>query len=827
MTTLRAALTKQLADKVQRYGLVIWEDRGGEYKDVAPSVVPEDVRFEPFNGSWYDLRQRIESAVSGDRPPRLVVYTPAPIKEDDPLAEVRDAAGKFTRRLSTLVGQSLRGTLSPARITAISEQARTLQEAEMAAEGLGETDVRLTRVMGARTPLELLVSVLIGASDDDLSSAGLWDAVAAMANQTVGADVAGVSDELRHDLFQHLLLADISRVIEGPLPDTLQAASSSLSASQRRSTQDLLERLRGATGGLAAYRRLATDADNRFALADNLDWRSGLEDAVGTPALEQVLLKRSIRFIQETDYGKALKIAERRLRVSPWVSDPKSEWGGLWRTVQAIADLYTELAKADPPTEEGPGGILAWYVERAWRVDRAHRRMELARSELRMFGDLEGSLTAARIAYEGWLDDLLNLFVSSVADHALDTVGLIRQGEVHDRFVAAGPGPTAYVWVDALRYELGVELTDRLRHITEKVELHAAVAAPPTITQVGMANLLPRASSALTLELEENRLQVSIGGTPVNSVRQRRDLLRARHGRVADLNLNDASQRGERALGNVIQDADLILIRSQEVDAAGESGLQSVAWSHFQTAIDLLANVIARLAQCGVERVVISADHGFIALSQNLGAQRTVDPPVSTAGTTKRRVFIGRGGMSNQATARIPLASCGIPGDLDLIVPRGLAVFRAGGGRQFFHGGLSPQELIVPVIVVEPRRAPEPQKLKVGITVAGGRITTGIFAATISFDGDLFTNAVRVRVFAGSGGGPPVARVVSGDGYDPDTGTVTVGTGRSSVLTFRVIENLGANTEVSLQVLDARTGLKLASATVPVPSPVVVRDELE
>ncbi|MDE0375151.1 MAG: PglZ domain-containing protein [bacterium] len=827
MTTLRAALTKQLAQKVQRYGLVIWEDRGGEYKDVASSVAPEDVLFEPFNGSWYDLRRRVESAVSGDRPPRLVVYTPAPIKDDDPLAEVRDAAGKFTRRLSTLVRQSLRGTLSPARITAISEQARTLREAEMAAEGPGETDVRLTRVMGTLTPLELLVNVLTGASDDDLSNAGLWDAVVAMANQTVGADVAGVSDELRHDIFQHLLLADISRVIGGPLPDTLQTASSSLSASQRRSTQDLLERLRGATGGLAAHRRLATAADTRLALADSLQWRPGLEDAVGTPALEKVLLGRSIRFIQETDYGKALEIAERRLEVSPWVSDPNSGWGGRWRTVQAISRLHAELAKANPPLEVGPCEMLAWYVEQGWLVDRAHRRLELARSELRRFGDLEDTLNAARIAYETWLDHLLDRFVSSVTDKALETDGLIRQGEVHDRFVAEGQGRTAYVWVDALRYELGMELADALGHITKNVTIHAAVAAAPTITQVGMANLLPGAASDLGLELEGNRLRVSIGGTRVNSVRQRRELLRARHGSVADLDLNDASQKGEKALGNAIEGADLILVRSQEVDSAGESGLLSVAWSHFQTVIGLLANVIARLAQCGVERVIISADHGFIALSQSLGAQRTVDPPAGGVGITKRRVFVGRGANPRQATARVPIASCGIPGDLDLIVPRGLAVFRAGGARQFFHGGLSPQELIVPVIVVESRRAPEPQKLKVGITVAGGRITTGIFAATISFDGDLFTNEVRVRVFAGSGGGPPVARVVSGDGYDPDTGTVTVGTGRSSVLTFLVIENLGANTEVNLQVLDARTGLKLASATAPVASPVVVEDELD
>ena len=827
MTILRAALTEQLAQKVQRYGLVIWEDRGGEYKDVASSIAPEDVRFEPFNGSWYDLRQRIEGAVSGERPPRLVVYAPAPVKDDDPLAEVRDAAGMFSRRLSTLVRQALTGSLSPARIAAISEEARTLREAEIFAEGSGETDVRLARLMGARTPLELLVSVLTGASNDELSNAGLWDAVADMAITRVGANVVGVSDDLRNGLFQHLLLCDLSRVIEGPLPDALSTAPTSLSATQRRSARDLLERLRRTTGGLAAYRRLATAADTRLALTDSLEWRPGFENALGTPASEKVLLARSIWLMQKTDYGEALEIAERRLEVSPWVSDPHSGWGGQWRTVQAIARLHAELAKADPPTGDGPGRILAWYVERGWLVDRAHRRMELARSELGTFGDLEDTLTASRIAYERWLDDLLDLFVSSVTDHALDTDGLIRQGEVHDRFVATGPGRTAYVWVDALRYELGVELAEALRHITEKVDIHAAVAAPPTITQVGMANLLSGAASDLTIELDEDRLQVSIGGTPVNSVRQRRDLLRARHGSVADLDLNDASQKGEKALGNAIEGADFILIRSQEVDSAGESGLLSVAWSHFQTVIGLLANVIARLAQCGVQRVIISADHGFIALSQNLGAQRTVDPPAGAAGTTKRRVFVGRGGAPNQATARVPLASCGIPGDLDLIVPRGLAVFRARGGRQFFHGGLSPQELIVPVIVVEPKRAPEPQKLKVDITVAGGRITTGIFAATISFEGDLFTNEVRVRVVAGSGSGPPVARVVSGDGYDPDTGTLTVGTGRSSVLTFLVIENLGANTKVNLQVLDARTGLKLASATAPVSSPVVVKDELD
>jgi hypothetical protein len=155
-----------------------------------------------------------------------------------------------------------------------------------------------------------------------------------------------------------------------------------------------------------------------------------------------------------------------------------------------------------------------------------------------------------------------------------------------------------------------------------------------------------------------------------------------------------------------------------------------------------------------------------------------------------------------------------------------LAVFRAGGGRQFFHGGLSPQELVVPVVVVDLAPAAEPQKLRVDVSVAGGRITTGVFAATLGFDGDLFTNQVTVRVVA-AGEGAPVARVVSGDGYDPDTGTVAVARGQPAVLTFQVTDNLPAGTEVDLQVLDARTGRKLAASSVAVAAPIVVEDDLD
>jgi hypothetical protein len=183
--------------------------------------------------------------------------------------------------------------------------------------------------------------------------------------------------------------------------------------------------------------------------------------------------------------------------------------------------------------------------------------------------------------------------------------------------------------------------------------------------------------------------------------------------------------------------------------------------------------------------------------------------------------------VPDPATVRVALADCGVTSDLDIVVPRGLAVFRAGGGRQFFHGGLSPQELLVPVIVVSVTKSPRPQKLEVRVQVAGERVTTGVFAATIEFSGDMFTDEVTVRVVAAGRSGAPVARIVSGDGYDPERGTISVPAGRASVLTFQITANLAAGSKLDLQVLDARTGVRLGSSSVAVAAPIVVEDALD
>ena len=69
--------------------------------------------------------------------------------------------------------------------------------------------------------------------------------------------------------------------------------------------------------------------------------------------------------------------------------------------------------------------------------------------------------------------------------------------------------------------------------------------------------------------------------------------------------------------------------------------------------------------------------------------------------------------------------------------------------------------------------------------------------------------------------------MVSGDKHDAETGTVTVTTDAPGVLTFQVTANLAAGDEVTLELLDARTGRKLAASTVAVAAPITVEDSLD
>ena len=834
MTALRDYLSTELAKKISQKGVVVWQDVEREYVEVAASVCPPTTRFVAYQGSWYALRREVEGLLAGEAPPSLLVYAPARAPRDDAIEELRAAGSSYTLRLSTLTKNALKGQLSEQRLGEIGSQARTLLEAEAALDSEAGADIRLIAVLGASDAWTMTLRILTRERAAELEASDGWSAAGVLLSAQVGGTLSGSGEELSRNALRQMVLTEVAAAVPA-LPKALASAWGPANAEQRRRSSDLLAAWRTDTSQRSEYGSLALAVDHELGLARVLEWADGLAGCVATPALEDIAFQEAVRRLGNRDAPGAGSLADRRLRISPWVlpQGPDSEgWSAKaaqWRAVQATAQLLREVSETKPPKRASPAEHLEWYVLSGWKVDRAHRRFEVARNDLRVHGALEPAFTDARVAYDQWLDSTLLAFTAGVELNGFDVGALSRQGDVYKRWVRDGPRPTAYVWVDALRFELGMDLSDGLRADGQHVEIYGVVAAAPTITPVGMANLTPSAGTGLSLEIVSGKLSVSVNGDPVTNVPDRVERLRAAQGsKVLDRSLDVVAGQGEKELKRSAGDADLLLVRSQELDSAGESGMLNAAWSQFSAVLELLRNLVARLGQAGVRRIVITADHGFVTLSRDLGPDRAIDPPAGGLGELHRRGWVGKGASTTPSTLRVALVSTGVQSDLDLIVPRGLAVFRAGGSKQFFHGGLSAQELVIPVLVIDTQAVPAPKELTVEVNVAGGRITTGAFAATIGFTGNLFTTEITVRVVAkGAVGSGAVARVVSGDGFDASTGTIALrADGMPPVLTFQVTANLKRDMTVDIDVFDARTGVRLGGTEASVSANIVVDEEL-
>ena len=101
-------------------------------------------------------------------------------------------------------------------------------------------------------------------------------------------------------------------------------------------------------------------------------------------------------------------------------------------------------------------------------------------------------------------------------------------------------GKTAYVWVDALRFEMARELGEVLQGDFE-IDLRPAIAAIPSITEIGMAALLPHADqSAKVVAMGNGKLGLEIDGTLIKDRKDRVAFLKQHAGvPVFDAKLDD------------------------------------------------------------------------------------------------------------------------------------------------------------------------------------------------------------------------------------------------------------------------------------------------
>jgi hypothetical protein len=215
----------------------------------------------------------------------------------------------------------------------------------------------------------------------------------------------------------------------------------------------------------------------------------------------------------------------------------------------------------------------------------------------------------------------------------------------------------------------------------------------------------------------------------------------------------DALVPANKATREAVRQASFVLVTSQEIDLLGEGDSIGHAREFMDTTLPKLARAFRVLVDLGVQRIIVAADHGYL-FGDELDDDLTLPAPGGYTADLHRRVWIGRGGQLTDHVLRVPVQALNLGGDLELATPIGLACFKAGGNKSYLHGGLSLQELIIPVLMLQPVAAPTTASAQIEWKLKPGanKITTRFYSVQVSGQAvgmfDLVPPRVRLEVRA-------------------------------------------------------------------------------
>lgn len=786
------------------------------------------VRFARFEGSWFGLKGALEPFLAGDgRPdPPLLAYVPRPLpfKKHDVLTELVLAGRRLTWILDDEARTCLRQQFTDGVIDGVLDGGTaTYEDVVRFLTQNTRTASKLKALLPNRSDTDILLAWLADpALDEAVAGKGAEGELLRLVESRLGLELDdGVElPAARAQAARFVLVAEFCHDLQADRPDALSMYPAPSSDAQRDEALELARRLR--TGHGDAY----VDLADRAAAELRLD-RAGIDPAtlgsIDTFRFEErLLLGWCAELLATRRYGEALEIARART-TSFWVQR-RVERQAQWELCRRVGELGLRLGEVSRQLP-GKGGsptdwVRAYAAEDGWhRIDGAQRALETFRAQMVDEAACEQAAALALRAHDRLLQEMAERFTAALGAAGWTVPELLHQTRVHPDVVETRGGPVAFVQVDAMRYEMGVELT-RLLDGVEDLHLQPAVAALPSITPVGMAALLPGAATDFSVDEQGGRLVAVVDDNPVGSSKERENHVRARVPDSSFVKLEQVLLWPPSKLKAKIAASSLVVVTSQGIDLYGEMGDDFGARRAMAEILGDLSRAVRRLARAGIEHFVVTADHGHLFGLRKGDDMKTAAPGGQTV-ELHRRCWIGRGGSTPPGTVRVTAGQLGYRSDLDFVFPRGLGVLKAGGDLSFHHGGTSLQELVVPVLSFRvPPAAGEagPAGVEVRLTGLPDAVTNTFFQLGLEVVGeDLFcAGDVPVRVVLLSGQ-EQVGHVGMVDipGFDPLSGVVRLAPGARAQLVMRLTREDA--TEVRVVALDPDSAAVLArSPSLPV-----------
>nr|HPH69563.1 BREX-6 system phosphatase PglZ [Kofleriaceae bacterium] len=373
-------------------------------------------------------------------------------------------------------------------------------------------------------------------------------------------------------------------------------------------------------------------------------------------------------------------------------------------------------------------------------------QLEQAREELPQLDIPEASMLRARLdqlrmVYRNWADETARMFNALCRREGFLPPAELQQRTLFEDVVvpAVAEDLTAYFMVDALRFEMGLQLADSLRETkTAEVMVGARLAELPTVTEVGMNALAPVARAGkLTVDYKNGKLLgFRVGELRVDGPEDRRRVIHDRIGGDAcpKLTLEEVGDRDATSLRKSLARAKAVVVHCEGIDKAGEKG---VGLAVFERELQNLRAAWRVLYEAGVKRFVFTADHGFLlhddVTRDALPHGKQTDPQRRHVLTELRREQDGEICVSASelqyegAQDGVNQRALGSGGVFHAAFPDGIAPFDRGArSKNFVHGGNSLQERVIPVITVRHRHAAGGEKVSYEVNARGDLAVAGM-----------------------------------------------------------------------------------------------------
>jgi len=847
---VNAHLIELINKQIESNSIVVWFDPEKHYKEMAEEMEIPGVNIYCYNDSFFALRYDLEKLMKNTLPPKLIIYVPLAEEETHNALIGFTTTGVVMKpgqtpwqrntRLSIVARNALKPLIGEEGAKSIEKNVEegklTLDELNKLAEkGEGLTGGgMLISLFGTNNPCEIAETFLKNEEmDQKIIDKDVMGELVILLEDAFGAELYEneIPEVNRANFARYLLMTSFSEEIKN-IPHELKTVKTAMEEKHKKSCINHVETW-----------RLKRDLQKSYVL-----WANGVEKELSLDKFtfnqEEIYSGKTFLFMEEKLQqaveekmiekvtAELIKIAKEK-QTEFWAEE-KPEVQARWILICVTGELLEECCRINKElkkTEEHIEVLIKNYTEteKPWcHMDTLYRHMEnLYRNFEFAPGDkhknLEKLIIKGQQEYMKTGDKLAEFFVKTLKKSKYNIPDILKQRNIYEKLVEPElkRGKTAYVLVDSLRFEMAREL---LEGLTEEFDINLipATGTVPTITETGMAALMPVKNKELKLvETGKGKIGFEIEGKIIKDKKSRIKFLEENAGvPVYNVDLEALVPKPKGKTETSIKEAGLILLTSGEIDKLCEGDKIALARLTMDKILVELRRACRKLKDLGVKTIIITADHGHL-FGEELESDMKINPPGGNTIDLHRRVWVGKGGEEHPSILRFTASDFGLGGELEMAVPYGFGVFTVpGGGRAYFHGGLSPQELIIPVAKLKTRDREEKVggEIKWILTLGSKNISTRFCSVAIQGESeslfDIIPTKVRVEIRAGS---EIISQPISATyGFESSTGDIQLkleneGNKKIEVNTVALMINKEFEEKtVNIYMMDEITGRELS-----------------